>query len=145
MRRPLVLALAVTVSTLAVLWGTTNLAGDRTVLVPPPHARAQNFMHALATRRAELVLKDLAPPVRTQVSAVSLQARFDALVRPIGGVTHVEAATIVYDDRFATVRVELLGGEGRTPPFEMRFAWMHGEWFVQALPEGLAEPVRYTR
>ena len=145
MSRRLLLSLAVTLSTLAVLWGTTNLAGDRSVLVSPPHARAQNFMHALAVGRAELAVHDLAPPLRKQVSAVSLQERFDAFVRPIGPVTHVEAAMITYDDRVATVKAELEGDKGRTPPFEMRFAWMHGEWIVQALPEVLAEPVRYTR
>jgi hypothetical protein len=134
--RPLA-ALAVTLCTLILLWTTANVADDRTVLIAPPHARAENFVRALMTHRAELVLDDLAPQLRRKVSIATLHERFDALDRQLGGVRQIEATIIFYDSAAATARVELFGASRVNLPLEFRFTWQQGEWILEELPSVL--------
>jgi hypothetical protein len=143
-RRPL-LAAAVTAVSLAVLWGTTNIAGDRTVLVSPPHGRAASVVHFLAAHRADLALRELSPELRRQVTAMALQESFDAIDRELGGVQEVHGETIFYDEDRAAARVELIGRGRVTLALDFQFAWVRGKWIVQELPPRLSNAVGYTR
>jgi hypothetical protein len=105
--------------------------GDTSVLVPPPEAAAESFLHQLATHRYARALPLLEEGTRTRVDASVLRRATEQLEGGRGRLDPVHGEPGVVVGSEATARVTTPRGEVR-----VRLVRQHGLWRIKDL-EGL--------
>jgi hypothetical protein len=105
--------------------------GDTSVLVPPPEAAAESFLHQLATHRYARALPLLEEGTRKRVDASVLRRATEQLERGSGRLdpVHGEAGAVVGPEATAGVRTS----RGKV---RVRLVRQHGLWRVKQV-EGL--------
>ena len=118
---------------LAVAAFAVYAAGDKSVLVPPPDATAENFVRELGMGRYDVVLHHLSDDVRRQVGASELRASFEPLRaltgRPDQVVTHRPAT---YGDHARVLT--LYQGRRATAALYVDLVRQHGMWKIATWP-----------
>ena len=106
--------------------------GDTSVLVPPPEAAAESFLHQLATHRYARALPLLEAGTRKRVDASVLRRATEQLEGGSGRLdpVHGEAGAVVGSQATAAVRTS----RGKV---HVRLIRQHGLWRVKDV-EGLA-------
>jgi hypothetical protein len=105
--------------------------GDTSVLVPPPEAAAESFLHQLATHRYARALPLLEDDTRRRVDASVLRRATEQLEGGSGRLdpVHGEAGAVVGPEATAAVRTS----RGKV---RVRLVRQHGLWRVKEV-EGL--------
>jgi hypothetical protein len=139
--KSIALVLAVILAGFAAFTGAL-LAGDASVLVPPPEAVAEQLMRALQTHRYSQAEQYLAEPLARKTSTARLAELQRGLEEKHGRVENVTGERA---GAGAIVEVDLTGGRSIEVPFAM--TQEDREWRVAdlgglALAAGPAEPGR---
>ena len=125
-----------------VVAAAASISGDRSIMVPPPDARAEAFVRELATHRYKLARRYVAADMRRHISAEMLQQAFGRVTAQIGTVQDVQAQLLWSDRSHALARAEVRGTSGVRLPLQFGLVWEHGRWAINELPSLLQVPGR---
>ena len=122
------LVIAVTVAALAFVGAVVGPGGDSTILVPPPEAVAESFMHQVQAGRYERAVQYLDPS--SGVSEATIRISAEALTRSRGDIELLEGeqSQITGDKATAIVKLTMRGGAVVRPSFSL--VRRSGEWRI---------------
>jgi hypothetical protein len=107
---------------------------DRSVLVPPPEAVAEEFGTKLTLGRYAPARSHLAESLMGRVTTDSLRAIAEGLLARSGDIIKIESAPGLATDDTARPLVTLVGERHDTLTLDVPLVWEQGTWKVADVP-----------
>jgi len=123
---------------LALAGGVVLLGGDRSTLVPPPDAAAEQFVRQLATHRFDRAVPLLSGRLKHEIDAGRLAALVRAFEAQRGAITFAEGEERSRTRRDAVAEVHVETDRGESQTFNLGLTSEYGEWKIDRLGPPLA-------